>query len=267
VSVTPSVSITPSVTPSKSITPSTSALNLTLVKLFPPGASLVSACSPVGSLVNHWHDGSGQPSPGDRIYNNSTGTVTTAAGYYQNGASGLGGYNDLVTLNSSGYVTSIQNCADNCVIEGTSISISISETTPVQNLEIGNTVYSKHIETLVDSDDPVTLTQWHSSNIDGNPSTATVTNNPSTISPFVWNFNNGLIKTTAGHLHIVKRGVEWLIQKATNVQIGDYFENINGDLVEITSITQEEYNGNVYKLNVEDDDVYYANGILTHNIK
>ena len=69
------------------------------------------------------------------------------------------------------------------------------------------------------------------------------------------------------HIHIVKRGTKWRMQIAANVQIGDYFEDINGDLVEIVSINIEDFTGTVYKLNVETDDVYYANGILTHNFK
>ena len=51
------------------------------------------------------------------------------------------------------------------------------------------------------------------------------------------------------------------------MQLGDKFTNAAGEEIEITSILEEEYNGSVFKLNIETDDVYYANGILTHNIK
>ena len=42
---------------------------------------------------------------------------------------------------------------------------------------------------------------------------------------------------------------------------------INENEVEITSIEFENRSVSVYQLNVETDDVYYANDILTHNDK
>ena len=119
-------------------------------------------------------------------------------------------------------------------------------------------------------DDDMTVEElrvWSGSNIDGSQSQALVTaNNLRTVNR-VLNFNNGLIKTTASHTHVVKRGDEWITRAASTIQVGDYFENVDGELVEITSIATETGTFNVYTLNVETDDVYYAGGILTHNDK
>ena len=68
-------------------------------------------------------------------------------------------------------------------------------------------------------------------------------------------------------MHIVRREGIWSVKQADALQEGDYYEDINGDLIEITSIVQETRPVTIYKLNVETDDVYYANGILTHNYK
>ena len=140
-------------------------------------------------------------------------------------------------------------------------------TTAVENLTAGDKVLSKNIPTLVDSDNADTLRAWSNASIDGTASEAEVVSNISSNPGYVWNFNNGLLKTTGGHLHMVKRGSEWIIKYATELQLGDKFMNAAGEEVEITSIVEEEYNGSVFKLNIETDDVYYANGILTHNIK
>ena len=68
-------------------------------------------------------------------------------------------------------------------------------------------------------------------------------------------------------MHIVKREGIWSVKRTHTLEEGDYYEDINGNLIEITSIALETRAVTIYKLNVETDDVYYANGILTHNIK
>ena len=61
--------------------------------------------------------------------------------------------------------------------------------------------------------------------------------------------------------------------RASEVVVGDKFEKIDGSETSITNINHIVTDLNlasaklVRKLNVEVDDVYYANGILTHNIK
>lgn len=108
---------------------------------------------------------------------------------------------------------------------------------------------------------------WSGSNIDGTQEDAVVTANVSGSADSVLNFNNGTLKTTDSHTHVVKRGTEWITSQASDVVVGDYFENVAGELVEITSIVEETGTFTVYTLNVETDDVYYAGGILTHNEK
>ena len=269
VSVTATVtpSVTPSNTPSISVTPSTSALNLTSVTLYKNTNSMSDACNQTGgSTGTYYHDGaSSYPTTGDRVYRQSNGSALAGQGYY---ASTLGyGVDDGLVINSSGYVTSTDDCENYCVVKGTNISTSTSTSVLVENLNNNDTVLSKNINTLIDSDNSNTLQLWESDNIDGTQSTATVVNNQVSYPPTVLNFNNGTLKTTKAHLHIVKRGSKWTIKRASDVIIGDKWQDINGDEVEITSITTETWNQEVYKLNVETDDVYYANGILTHNIK
>ena len=80
------------------------------------------------------------------------------------------------------------------------------------------------------------------------------------------------MRTTQYHLHIIKRNGTWYVKPASDLLVGDIYEKIDGSEVAIQSINVTNYNDvndfvPIRKLNVELDDVYYANGILTHNIK
>ena len=154
-----------------------------------------------------------------------------------------------------------------CVIEGTMISTSPSSSVAVETLVVSDEVLSKDINLFDDDMTVEELRVWSGSNIDGSQSSAIVTANVSASSAVVLNFNSGLLKTTPSHTHVVKRGDEWITRAADLIQTGDYFENVSGELVEITSIAPETGSFTVYTLNVETDDVYYAGGILTHNDK
>jgi hypothetical protein len=154
-----------------------------------------------------------------------------------------------------------------CVLEGTLISTSPSSSVAVETLSVSDEVLSKNIDLFDDDMTVEELRVWSGSNIDGSQAQALVTANVENTVNKVLNFNNGLIKTTTTHTHVVKRGTEWITRAAKTIQVGDYFENIAGELVEITSIVEETGTYKVYTLNVETDDVYYAGGVLTHNDK
>jgi hypothetical protein len=82
----------------------------------------------------------------------------------------------------------------------------------------------------------------------------------------IWIINEGLFKTSDSHLHIVKRDGLWQVKKAGQLQVGDIYLNINNEEIEITSLVLDDVNiYKIFKIDVEPNDVYYANGILTHN--
>jgi hypothetical protein len=84
----------------------------------------------------------------------------------------------------------------------------------------------------------------------------------------VWIINDGLLKTTEDHLHMIKRDGLWQVKNTSELQIGDIFLNINDEEIEITSLVLDSINTyKVFKVDVEPNDVFYANGILTHNSK
>ena len=188
------------------------------------------------------------------------GSGTISSGYYIFDSSASTCYIGTGT----GQVQSDSVC---CVVEGTLIATSPSSSVAVETLAISDQVLSKDIDSFDDDMTVEEVIAWSGSNITGSASNALVTANTALSSSALLNFNNGTLRTTKSHTHIVKRGSQWLTQAASDVAVGDYFENISGALVEITTITEETGSFTVYPLNVETDDVYYAGGILTHNIK
>ena len=196
--------------------------------------------------------------PSGVVYTSQYGSGTVSGGsYYTTGVT-------VYLAGGSGYLYPYGSC---CVLEGTLISTSTSSSVAVETLAVSDSVLSKDINLFDDDMTVEELRVWSGSNIDGSQTNAIVTNNAPNTTTEVYNFNNGLLKTTESHTHVVKRGSEWITRAAAFIQVGDYFENVNGDLVEITSITRETGSFTVYTLNVETDDVYYAGGILTHNDK
>ena len=90
----------------------------------------------------------------------------------------------------------------------------------------------------------------------------------------ICDINNGLLKTTLNHIHIVKRTVpdseikKWIAIEGYQLVVGDILWHITNGEIPITSVAVDNTNiYTVYKLDVEPNDIFYANGILTHNRK
>ena len=54
--------------------------------------------------------------------------------------------------------------------------------------------------------------------------------------------------------------------KPTDIAVGDYFLDKDGNEVEVTSITEVAQEETFYSLDVEDIDTYFTSDILVHNI-
>ena len=255
VSVTPTISVTtsPSKTPPASPPPPRSS-----DIIFGVGSTTCSqACNDYSGTTVYFNGSS--IGTGTTLYTSATGNSTITTGYFDH----YDGTDDCWYYSAGAYYDS--EC---CVMEGTMISTSPSSSVAVETLTVGDEVMSKNISSLPDSDEGQTALQsWNSDNINGTSSTAIVTGNGTEIIRGIFNFNNGALYTTHNHNHVVKRNGIWKILKASDVLTGDIYEDVNGDEIEITSIVVEDRDVRIYKLNVETDDVYYANGILTHNFK
>ena len=160
------------------------------------------------------------------------------------------------------------DCTSNpCFIEGTNITLADGSQVLIETLQVGDVLKSYAIDTLpLYSDDNTVLTTWNVEILTGTASTASITSiTPIQISEIV--VINDLLKTTPDHRHLIKHDGVWSFVMANNVVVGDIMLDINNNEVEVTSVETQQIEKTVYKMNVETLDVFYAENILTHNVK
>lgn len=198
-----------------------------------------------------------------KLYTNSNGTTAAPAGYYSDNIFGYKYWNG----NAFTGTYSCSTGGNGCFIAGTEITLSDNTVKVIEDLQIGDQLASYNIEGLpLYSDDQNVLNTWNTSNIQGDYATTTVTN----IQPFntdkIININ-GLLQTTPNHRHLVKVGDVWSFIEAKDIKAGDILRNYNNEEVIVETVSEELGNFTAYTLDVEDVDLYYGNGILTHNAK
>lgn len=154
-----------------------------------------------------------------------------------------------------------------CFISGTTITMSDGTTKLIEELIVGDSLMSYDIEGLpLYSDDESVLTIWESTNISGIQSQAEIVSiTPLEVNEIV--VINDLMKTTINHRHLIERNGIWSFKRADEVLIGDKMLDINNNEITVVTIDIQTVESTVYKLNIETLDVFYANGILTHNDK
>lgn len=153
-----------------------------------------------------------------------------------------------------------------CVIRGTKINIDTTAQVNVEDLVVGDDILSKDgpfntddLEDLraVETTDMSQPTPIHS--VDA-ISHANVTG--------VCIFNNGFLTVTKDHYHIFYRDGKWISRPSHHIVVGDYFLNLDGTKRLVTSVTHDAFTAyDVVKVDVEPNDTYWANGVLTHNKK
>jgi hypothetical protein len=156
---------------------------------------------------------------------------------------------------------------DPCFIEGTNITLADGSQVLIETLQVGDVLKSFAIDTLpLYSDDNTVLTTWSTESLTGTLSTATITSiTPVQVSEIV--VINDLLKTTSNHKHLIKHDGVWSFVMASKVVVGDIMIDIDNNEVEVTSVETQEVEKTVYKMDVETLDVFYAENILTHNLK
>ena len=80
--------------------------------------------------------------------------------------------------------------------------------------------------------------------------------------------NSGSLLITQDHCQIFKRSGSWIARRAEEIRVGDYLLGIDGVEVEVTSVVVDDITPyEVVKVDTEPMDVFWVNGLLTHNIK
>ena len=256
--------------------------------------SAKSSLSPNGFYSNDLTAGCSTPPPGD-FYNTAQSstvtknnytngeiggsvTYTVAAGTYSSSVSQAAAdqlATDDVDENAQTAANQTGTCTCpnypeacngyNCLIEGTLITMPDGSQEPIESLSVGDVIYSVEIEGLPLEQTRAEEFAWSVPNLVTTPSTATVVNIVPVNYDEIYSLNNGLLEATWYHLHLVKRDNEWKIREFRDIMIDDEISLKGGTSLVVTDIELIKKSVTVYKLDIEELDVYYANNILTHN--
>jgi hypothetical protein len=154
-----------------------------------------------------------------------------------------------------------------CLIEGTNILMNDETIRKIENLKIGDILSSKLIEGMPIKEDQTLLDWRNSEDIKLQKESVELKNIKLFEVDTVLSFNNKTIVSSKDHLHVVKQDGIWRILRGDAIKIGDYLLDQNGGEIEVEIIDIFRGNFKVYKLDVEENDLFIANGILTHNLK
>ena len=154
-----------------------------------------------------------------------------------------------------------------CLIEGTMVQLADGTQTAIETLVNDQSLASVVVGNMPDTDTVSQLLSWSQINPVLSNTTTNLVNKVEYTVDSVIDFNNNLITSSKDHLHIIKRSGTWMISKASDILIGDVFIDKNYNEIQITYIQELTGSYKVYKLNVEANDTFIANGIITHNAK
>ena len=155
-----------------------------------------------------------------------------------------------------------------CLVAGTLITLADGSQAPIETLSEGVELQSVLIDTLKDTNDVSTLIMWSSNDLVESRTTSTIANFQPEESPGTVIINDGLLEASPTHLQLVRANGVWRVIRITHVAVGDILYDANGNLIEVTSVKISQEPKTVYRLTLSDEShTYFANNILTHNIK
>jgi subtilisin-like proprotein convertase family protein len=154
-------------------------------------------------------------------------------------------------------------CGGNsCVLKGTEITMFDGSIKKVEDIVLGDKLFSKSVGGLNENED--NNETWRSellTLIDCEVEVVKII--PINVSS-VNNINDGLLNVSDSHIHLVKQNGEWRLLRTFELKIGDFLTDEFGNEIEIYKIEILSGELTIYDLGVEDNDLYIANGILTH---
>jgi len=209
-------------------------------------------------------------------YRNTTKSATTS---WSTTVSGSATVNFTTYYNASTFFqTYVTTCMDGgggggffCLPTDTLISINTTIQRPIQELQVGDTILSKGGG--FNTDDHMEMHNYDVANMTGHLKETTITNIFSLTSEDNINFNDGHLIATRMHYHLMKINGRWAIrpiyvaQQFVDHNDPVFFYDVNGNEIEITSAVNETEPITVWEIDTEPNDVFFANGLLTHNYK
>ena len=155
-----------------------------------------------------------------------------------------------------------------CFVAGTMIKLADGTEAPIETLSEGVELESVLIDTLADTNDVNLLHKWSSSDlIERRTKSAISVFYPEEVYRTI-KVNDGLLQATYNHVQLARVNGVWRMIRIENLAVGDVLYDYDGNLIDVTSIEIITEPITVYKLTLSDEShTYFANNILTHNIK
>jgi len=150
-----------------------------------------------------------------------------------------------------------------CLVYGTLVTMADGSFKPVEEIVIGDIVKTVSIDGL-DSSDEDAWKVYTSTSFSSTSATSTVRG----IMDDTWSEYytiNGSLNITFEHPVFVKRDIDYLFTRVVNLMLGDLILDEAGNWIEVTTIDKVTANVQTININVEDSDLYFANGLLVHN--
>ena len=161
-----------------------------------------------------------------------------------------------------------------CLAFGTKITMADGSLKNVEDLEVGDYVLSANIEDLPKQKSTYTtlniIESWTNPDItDFEYSTEEILSKEIIETSNFFSINNGLLEMSPDHIHLYKDVLDglWKIGKPGELKVGDQFIDINKNIITVESISMVNHTIPVVKIDVNNLDLFFANGVLTHNVK
>ena len=177
------------------------------------------------------------------------------------------GYNHTATCCPAYGTYQFSTCGLFCLDGNTLITMADGSTKKISLVQKDDIVSSRDIEGMPDESLNKEHLNVQLSQLSYTVSTSVVKSTMTTEADSYININNGLLLATVSHEHFVLREGVWRIIVSINLRVGDIFLKEDGSLEPITSVELIEEPRTFYNIDVENLDMYVANGIVTHNGK
>jgi|TARA_B110000908_G_C10226541_1_gene438240 hypothetical protein len=178
-------------------------------------------------------------------------------------------WSSAVTFNTSRQTNRTTEEDPKCVLEGTLIHVAEGVQKPVEELIKSGQVLTMdggfNVDVIEDLQNISTTQISETLSLSSDDTIVAIRKN---FVIGIVDINDGMLKTSQQHIHIIKRDNVWKACLGEKLLVGDFLYKLDQGEVLITKVDFDDTNTyTVYKLDVEPNDTFFANGFLTHNKK
>jgi hypothetical protein len=199
--------------------------------------------------------------------------TTTNLGYIDTGNPATTYYYKIQARNATGtsapsaFVSATTDPIVACFVAGTMITLSSGLQVLIEELAINDILMSEMIEGLADTNDVNELYKWHSADLITSKQFAKIDMIKPVVQDVTWIINGGHLQVTPFHSQLVMRDNVWSFIQVKDIQLGDWLIEDDQSLTEVTSMVLCNDTVTVYPITLSGPHTFYANGVLTHNVK